>query len=79
MPLIYFIKEHEQAYLDCNKTVTMLRRKKLGFHSSLYDLVYCIYEKHHDEFYGYNMMKYKLEEQDLERQKKRMVTDEHAA
>lgn len=74
----FLIKEIEEAYLDCNRTVTMLRRKKLGFHSDLNDLVYQICQKHIDEITGLNMIKQKLAEQYRERQLKRKVAEELA-
>jgi hypothetical protein len=43
------IKELEETYLDCNKTVTKLRRRRVGFYSELYSLVSKICQKQNDE------------------------------
>lgn len=60
---MFLIKQLEESYLDMNKTITLLRRKQVGFHADLDDMVRKICQLHQDEATGYNRVKAHVAEQ----------------
>ena len=50
----FVIKALEDSYKDINCAMTLLRNRRLRFHTDLDEIVHKIYEKHQAEVAGYN-------------------------
>ena len=50
----FVIKQLEESYMDVNRALTILRNRRLGFHSDLDDIVHNICNEHQAQVTSYN-------------------------
>ena len=50
----FVIKQLEESYVDVNKALTILRHRRLGFHSDLDQIVHKVFLDHQAQVTGYN-------------------------